>query len=210
LLVGGTGQYIRAVTEEWLVPRVGPSHTIRAAIERWSNETGREGLHKRLSVLDPKAAEKIDYRNLRRTIRALEVIFLTGKLFSSQKQRGRPLYNVLQLGLARPRTELYERIDQRVDAMVNAGLVEEVQMLLDNGYHSALPSLSAIGYREIVDYLQGTTSLEEAIRLIKRSTRILVRRQANWFKDRDPNIQWYRAGLAAIEPMEREIRAWLS
>jgi tRNA dimethylallyltransferase len=209
-LVGGTGQYIRAVMEDWQVPRVEPSPALRDVLLRWSNEIGPEGLHKRLSVLDARAAERIDYRNLRRTIRALEVILLTGELFSSQRQRGRPLYHSLQLGLIRPRSELYERIDRRVDAMIEAGLVEEVQSLLESGYPSDLPSLSAIGYREIIAYILGKTSLEEAIRLVKRSTRILVRRQANWFKDRDPNILWFQVGPTTVQIMEREIRAWLS
>jgi tRNA dimethylallyltransferase len=210
LLVGGTGQYIRAVIEDWEVPKVKPSPAIRKALESWSKIIGPDGLHQRLSVLDPTAAQTIDYRNIRRTIRAMEVILLTGKLFSSQKRRGMPLYQVLQLGLNRPRPELYERIDRRVDEMVNLGLVEEVRYLLETGYTRELPSLSAIGYREIIAYLDGQISLEEAIRLIKRSTRILVRRQANWFKDGDPNIHWFQAGPSAVEDMEAEIQIWLS
>ena len=209
-LVGGTGQYIRAVIEDWELPRVEPSPVLRETLERWTKEIGTEGLHKRLSVLDPKAAEGIDYRNLRRTIRAMEVILLTGNLFSAQRQRGRPLYQVLQIGLTRPRIELYERIDKRVDAMLEAGLIEEVGFLLGSGYPSDLPSLSAIGYREIIAYLQGKISLEEAIRLIKRSTRILVRRQANWFKEQDPNIHWYRVEPSVADSLEMEIEVWLS
>ncbi len=208
-LVGGTGQYIRSVIEDWEVPRVEPSPALRDILEDWAKVIGPEGLHKRLSVLDPRAAEGIDYRNLRRTIRALEVILLTGKLFSSQKRRGRSLYHTLQLGLNRSRSELYERIDRRVDSMIEAGLIDEVRTLLEKGYPGNLPSLSAIGYREIIAYLEDQISLEEAIRLVKRSTRILVRRQANWFKDRDPNIRWFRAGTSVANSMEDEIKAWL-
>jgi tRNA dimethylallyltransferase len=94
--------------------------------------------------------------------------------------------------------------------MIEAGLVEEVRSLLESGYLRSLPSLSAIGYREIITHLEGEISLEEAIRLIKRSTRILVRRQANWFKDRDPNIQWFRVDPSVVEAMEKEILVWLS
>jgi tRNA dimethylallyltransferase len=209
-LVGGTGQYVRAVIEDWEVPRVSPSPALREALERWSQEIGPQGLHRRLSVLDANAAEGIDYRNLRRTIRALEVILLTGELFSTQKRRGKPHFRALLLGLNRPRNELYERIDQRVDAMIKAGLIEEVSSLLERGYPADLPSLSAIGYREIISYLQGEINLEEAIRLIKRATRILVRRQANWFKDSDPDIRWFQAGPAVIDSMEDEIRTWLA
>jgi tRNA dimethylallyltransferase len=208
-LVGGTGQYIRAVIEDWDVPKVEPSPALRNALERWSESIGPEGLHQRLSVLDPVAAEAIDFRNLRRTIRALEVVLLTGKMFSAQKRRGQPLYHALQLGLNRPRPELYERVDWRVDAMIEAGLVDEVQALLQRGYSPDLPSLSAIGYREIIAHLQGRISLEEATTLIKRSTRILVRRQANWFKESDPDIHWFTPGPAAVDLMELEIKGWL-
>ena len=208
-LVGGTGQYVRGVIEEWEVPKVEPSPALREALERWSQVIGPLGLHHRLSVLDPRAADSIDYRNLRRTIRALEVILLTGKLFSAQKRRGASPYDVLQLGLMRPRPELYERIDRRVDAMIEEGLVEEVRSLLLQGYSPDLPSLSAIGYREISSHLQGETSLEEAIRLIKRSTRILVRRQANWFKDLDPEIHWFEAGPSTIDSMQETITRWI-
>jgi tRNA dimethylallyltransferase len=209
-LVGGTGQYIRAVIEDWQVPRVKPNPAMRAIIESWSEQIGPEGLHKRLAVLDPQAAEKIDYRNLRRTIRALEVILLTGEKFSAQKQRGRAPYHTLQLGLTRPRSELYERIDRRVEAMIEAGLVKEVQSLLNKGYPPDLPTLSAIGYRQIIDYLVGIISLDEAIQQIKRSTRILVRRQANWFKDHDPDIHWFVAGPETVDAMETEIKGWLT
>ena len=208
-LVGGTGQYVRAVIEDWDVPKVEPSPALRIALERWSESIGPEGLHQRLSVLDPRAAEAIDFRNLRRTIRALEVVLLTGEMFSAQKRRGRPLYHALLLGLNRPRTELYERVDGRVDAMIEAGLVKEVETLLKRGYSSDLPSLSAIGYREIIAHLQGRTSLEEAITLIKRSTRVLVRRQANWFKESDPDIHWFHPGPSIVDRMEVEIKGWL-
>jgi tRNA dimethylallyltransferase len=209
-LVGGTGQYIRAVIEDWQVPRVKPNQALREALEKWSSQIGAAGLHKRLEALDPLAAEKIDYRNLRRTIRALEVILLTGKKFSVQKQRGDTPYDTLQLGLTRPRSDLYEQIDRRVEAMIEAGLVEEVQSLLNKGYPSDLSTLSAIGYRQIIDYLVGKISLDEAIQQIKRSTRILVRRQANWFKDHDPDIHWFVAGPKTVDAMEAEITSWLT
>ena len=208
-LVGGTGQYIRAVIEDWTIPRVQPNPAMREVLESWSGQIGPAGLHQRLAVLDPQAAEKIDYRNLRRTIRALEVILLTGEKFSTQKQRGRAPYYTLQLGLTRPRSELYARIDKRVETMLIAGLVEEVQTLLNKGYSPDLPTLSAIGYREIVAFLAGKTNLDEAILQIKRATRILVRRQANWFKDQDPDIRWFGAGPGTVATMESEIKGFL-
>ena len=208
-LVGGSGQYIHAVTQEWLVPLVQPDPGLRSALESWSRRIGPDGLHQRLSVLDPQAAEAIDYRNLRRTIRALEVILSTGRKFSSQRQRGHSPYHILQLGLSRPRSELYARIDERVEAMISAGLVEEVRSLLERGYRPDLPPFSAIGYREIISYLEGMTSLDEAILQIKRASRILVRRQANWFKTSDAEINWFEAGADTAGQLEHLIMEWL-
>lgn len=209
-LVGGTGQYVRAVTHGWQPPKVKPSPFLRNALETWAEEIGGEGLHARLSVLDPKAAEKIDYRNLRRTIRALEVILSTGKRFSEQRLQRPPVYDLLQLGLTRPRPELYARVDERIHSMFEAGFVEEVRSLLDQGYSPDLPTLSAIGYREIIAYLQEKITLEEAIAQMKKATRIFVRRQANWFKASDPDIHWFNVNEHTVAEMEETIRAWLT
>jgi len=190
-LVGGTGQYIHAIVEAWHIPEIKPNPRLRQALENWTAQIGEEGLHTRLSGLDPEAASKIGYRNLRRTNRALEVIFLSGKQFSAQRQRGTSPYRTIQIGLSIPRPELYSRIDTRIDGMLAAGFVVEVESLLSRGYAPDLPTFSAIGYQEIIDYLQGKTTLEEAVTIIKRRTRQFVRRQANWFKEDDPNIQWF-------------------
>jgi tRNA dimethylallyltransferase len=208
-LVGGTGQYVRAVTEEWEIPEAAPDLRVRQALENWAIEIGPDGLHQRLSILDPEAAERIDPRNMRRTIRALEVILLTGKLFSAQKSRGPSRYRLLQLGLTRPRPELYARVDARIEAMMEAGFLDEVQGLLDAGYSPDLPSLSAIGYRQVIEYLQGEIDLEEAVVLMKRITRQFVRRQANWFKIDDPKIQWFSAGPEVTDEMESAIQVFL-
>ena len=209
LLVGGTGQYIRAVTQGWVPPQVEPNPRLRAALENWARQIGHEGLHRRLAVLDPQAATGIDHRNLRRTVRALEVILTSGRRFSEQRASGAPLYRLLQLGLLRPRPELFARIDARIHAMVEAGLLEEVRELLRQGYSPDLPTFSAIGYREMIAYLQGKLSFDEAIVQIKRATRIFVRRQANWFKADDPEILWFWAGSRSAEQMEAAIRQWL-
>ena len=209
-LVGGTGQYVHAVTEEWEIPEAAPDFRLREALERWAAEVGPDGLHQRLGLLDPVAAQRIDPRNLRRTIRALEVILLTGKPFSTQRSRGLSRYRLLQLGLSRPRPELYARVDARIHAMLDAGFVDEVSNLLDADYSPELSSLSAIGYRQMIDYLQGEIDLDEAVMLMKRSTRQFVRRQANWFKLDDPDIQWFQAGSDAADEMEIAIRAFLS
>jgi len=209
-LVGGTGQYIHAVIEAWQVPSVEPQPALRQALERWGRQISPEGLHARLAILDPVAAIRIEPHNLRRTVRALEVILSTGLLFSAQRLRTPRPYRTLLLGLSRPRQELYARIDARIQGMLEAGLIDEVGGLLSRGYSPELPALSAIGYREVIDYLSGKTSLDEAVALIKRKTRIFVRRQANWFKRDDAEIIWFDVGSGTLEEMEATVRAWLS
>ncbi len=191
-LVGGTGQYINALLQDWKIPAQQADTRMRTLLENWAAEIGADGLHKRLRVLDAAAADAIDARNVRRTIRALEVILSTGVRFSAQRTKGKAKYSHLIIGLQRSRPELYARIDARIEAMIQAGLVGEVRSLLERGYCSDLPSLSAIGYREIIQHLQGKISLQEAAALIKRHTRQFVRRQANWFKENDPGIHWFR------------------
>ena len=209
LLVGGTGQYVRAVIQGWEVPKVEPNPNLRKALESWAAEIGGEGLFQRLASLDAQAAADIDPCNLRRTVRALEVILSSGRRFSEQRQSGPSPYRQLVLGLIRPRAELYERVDERIQMMIESGLVEEVRNLLERGYSPDLPTLSAIGYREMVAYLQGRIPLEEAVRQMKRSTRIFVRRQANWFKPNDPEIRWFRAEAGLIEQMVEAIREFM-
>jgi len=205
-LVGGTGQYIRSIVEGWRIPSQEPDFDLREAITLWADEIGSQGLYERLERIDPAAANKIDYRNLRRTVRALEVIFKTGERFSEQRRKQTCRYDPLILGLNRPREALYSRVDQRIEQMLRQGLVAEVQGLLDVGYSPDLPTLSAIGYAEIIRYLQGEISLEEAVTLIKRNTRIFVRRQANWFKPDDERIHWFDASSDVVNDMEKTIR----
>jgi tRNA dimethylallyltransferase len=208
-LVGGTGQYFRAIVDGWALPKVKPDPKLRSAIEHWAEEITPHGLHNRLQILDPSSAEQIDARNLRRTIRALEVIFTSGKRFSEQRRQQKNVYHTFTLGLIRPRDDLYKRIDIRIEKMIEAGLVSEVQTLLNRGYAADLPTLSAIGYHEIIDHLAGKISLEEAVELMKRRTRIFVRRQANWFKLTDQNIHWYDAQNLSPDQIIQDIRSWL-
>lgn len=208
LLVGGTGQYIRAVVEDWSPPSVIPDQRMRQILENWGNEISALALHQRLSVLDPIAADKIEPNNLRRSIRALEVIFSTGRPFSDLRKRAAPVYDCLQLGIRRPRSELYERIDTRIEAMLANGFIDEVQDLLDHGYNTNLSSMSAIGYYEISAYLAGRVTLEEAVMLVKRRTRQYVRRQANWFKADDPDIHWFAFSETIVDDLVNEILSW--
>lgn len=190
-LVGGTGQYIRAVTEGWNPPEVTPNEQLRDELERVKEEKGAKWLHDRLRALDPESADKIDARNFRRTIRALEVIFTTGRRFSEQRGSGDSPYHLITIGLTRPREELYQRVDERIEKMFADGLLNEVKGLLDKGYSPILPSMSAIGYRECVGVVGGSMTLDQAKVEMRRLTRVFVRRQANWFKESNPNIHWF-------------------
>jgi tRNA dimethylallyltransferase len=205
-LVGGTGQYVRAVTEGWSPPQVEPDRQLREELEREKEDKGIYWLHEKLKGMDPEAASKIDPRNVRRTIRALEVILTTGRKFSEQQRRGESPYQLITIGLTRPREELYRRVDERIEAMFANGFVEEVRGLLAMGYSPSLPAMSAIGYRECVGVVQGILTEEQAKVQIRRATRVYVRRQANWFKESDASIQWFRVEEGVVEEIEKNIR----
>ena len=209
MLVGGTGQYIHAVTHGWTPPVTSPDAHLRAELEAQADEKGYLALHSELKKLDPAAAEKIDPRNVRRTIRALEVIRLTGRKFSEQRGKTVSPYRLLTIGLTRPRPELYARVDARIESMFAAGLLDEVQRLLDSGCSPELPTMSAIGYRECLDVLAGRMDVEQAKIEMRRLTRIFVRRQANWFKLEDPSIHWFEAGRMQVDDIEEIIRTFL-
>jgi tRNA dimethylallyltransferase len=169
-------------------------------------ERGAYWLYEKLVRLDPAAAEKIDPRNYRRTIRALEVIMTTGRRFSDQRRQGEPPYHLISIGLKRPRPELYERIDQRIELMFANGFLEEVRSLVAKGYSPSLPTMSAIGYREVVRVLRGELSEEQAKVEMRRITRVFVRRQANWFKESDPSIHWFRVEEGVLDKIDSYIR----
>jgi tRNA dimethylallyltransferase len=208
-LVGGTGQYIRAVTEGWNPPEVKPDERLRGELERMKEERGVYWLYEKLRILDPAAAEKIDPRNYRRTIRALEVIMTTGKPFSEQRGQAESPYHLISVGLNRPRAELYERVDQRIEAMFASGFLEEVKRLLEKGYSPSLPTMSAIGYREGIRVIQGEITKDQAKAEMRRVTRVFVRRQANWFKESDPNIKWFRVEESIVDRIESYLRGAL-
>ena len=208
-LVGGTGQYIRAVTEGWTPPEVKADVRLRGELERLREEKGILWLHDKLRNLDSTSAEKIDARNYRRTIRALEVILTTGKRFSDQRGQIESEYHLITIGLTRPRAELYARVDQRIEAMFANGFLEEVRGLLQRGYSPSLPTMSAIGYRECIRVINGELNEEQAKVEIRRATMVFVRRQANWFKESDPKIKWFRVEEGTVEEIESYVRNML-
>lgn len=192
-LVGGTGLYVRALLEGWAVPEVPPNEALRKRLYARAEREGAESLHRELKEIDPGAAEAIDARNVRRVVRALEVCIETGRRISGLQTREDPNYATLWLGLTMPRTRLYSRIDGRVDRMLDAGFVDEVRGLLEQGYSQDMPAMSGLGYRQIAAYLQGACTLDEAVVLIKRQTRRFVRQQYNWFRLDDSRIHWLDA-----------------
>jgi tRNA dimethylallyltransferase len=206
-LVGGSGLYVRAVLEGLSIPRVAPNLARRTELER----EDAAALYARLRQIDPVAAERIDPRNKRRVIRAIEVCETTGKPISAQQKREEPHYRVLRIGLTLPREELYRRINARVDQMIAAGLVDEVRGLLARGYSAEVPAMSGLGYRQIELYLRGSISLDEAVRMLKRDTRRFVHHQYSWFRLDDARICWFdltTAGYAEIrDAVERFLKA---
>jgi tRNA dimethylallyltransferase len=182
LLVGGTGQYLAAVLEGWQVPRVPPQPALRAALEREAAELGAEALHARLAAVDPAAAAQIAPSNVRRVVRALEVHAVTGRPISAQQTREPPPYAIRTIWLTRPRDELYARADARVDAMIAAGLADEVAGLRARGYGWELPAMSSLGYIQLRPYLEGEASLEACVERLKFDTHSFIRRQAAWFR----------------------------
>ena len=194
LLVGGTGLTVRAVTEGLRIPAVPPNLELRAELEARAEREGRHALHVELQQVDPAAAARIDPRNVRRTIRALEVYRVSGRRFSDMGNIAPPPYRIVAFGLHLPRPELYARIDARVEEMMAAGLVEETRRLAQR-YDWSLPSMSGLGYRQIGMFLRGECGEAEVVALIKRETRRFVRHQSNWFRADDARIRWLDARL---------------
>jgi tRNA dimethylallyltransferase len=208
-LVGGTGQYVWSLLEGWQVPRVGPDWALRRSLEEWARQEGAGVLHQELTAVDPEAAARIDPRNVRRVVRALEVYKLTGRPQTSRQEKLQPEFEALILGIEMPRSELYRRIDKRVERMLAAGLVDEVRGLLARGYGPALPPMSGIGYRQVCQYLAGELSLAEATEKMKTETHRLARMQSTWFRRDDQRIHWLAADGDVYGEAERLIKASL-
>jgi tRNA dimethylallyltransferase len=190
LLVGGTGQYLAAILEGWQIPRVAPQPELRAALEREAALHGNVALHQRLADIDPAAAAAIAPENLRRIIRALEVFEVSGQPISAQQGRRPPPYPIETRWLIRERNELYARIDQRVDAMMAAGLLNEVAGLIAQGYQWELPAMSSLGYIQFRPCLAGAAERADCVQQLKYDTHAFARRQKSWFR-RLPGLQRY-------------------
>ena len=207
IVVGGCGFYIRALIEG-LMPDLPPSPRLRARLVRIAQKRGREYLHGLLLRVDPQGAKRISPRDLVRTVRALEVWLLTHRQFSQlqdERVASKASFSPLKIGLRLERKRLYESIDQRVEEMMERGLVDEVRGLLDRGLSPELAPLRSPGYKEIISYLKGEIDLLEAKELIKRRTRRYAKQQLTWFRGEE-GINWLDME-EGVEKAERRVIA---
>lgn len=189
LLVGGTGLYYQAVVDEY---QFYPMESRQRVREKWNNLITARGLnnvYQHLQSIDPDYAAKIDAHDKKRIIRALEVYELTGRPFSQQQEKNRNAYHLAVVGLEMERRDLYERINERVDNMMGKGLIDEVRTLQGRGCSRECNAMQALGYKQVLWYLDGMMSYNEMLAEIKRETRRYAKRQLTWFK-RDPRIHW--------------------
>jgi len=193
LLVGGSGLYVWSILEGWKIPRVPPDSKLRHNLEARANQEGSHILYEELKHIDPTAAAKIHPANTRRIIRALEIYHVSGQLSSRLCHKEAPDFPVLIIGLTMERSELYSKIDSRVDKMIKMGLVKEVEKLIQMGYNPSLPSMSGIGYKQIGEFLQDQLTLPATIDKIKHETHRLARHQYAWFHLDDERIHWLDA-----------------
>jgi tRNA dimethylallyltransferase len=206
-LVGGSGLYVWALLEGWRIPPVPPDTALRQELEARAKAEGSEALYNKLKEIDPVAAERIDPRNVRRVIRALEVS-QQGKLFS-ELQVKKPFLDSVIIGLTTDRETLYKRIDVRVDRMFERGLVAEVESLVARGYDFSLPSMSGLGYRQIGKLLRGEIDLPAAIQQIKFDTHSFARHQYNWFRLKDKRINWFELGKDTNRDIHRFVQRFV-
>ena len=190
ILVGGTGLYLKAVIDNLIIPQIPPQPKLRQQLEKQLKQKGLGWLYGKLIRLDPGAYSIIDPHNPRRVIRALEITLISKKPFSTQRKKGKELFNSLQIGINISPKQLKKRINKRAKLMLKAGLLKEIKSLIKK-YGSDQKAFDAIGYREIINYLNSAITLKKAIELIKKNTQAYARRQSTWFK-KDKRIHWVK------------------
>lgn len=192
IVSGGTGLYIRAILDEFALPGTEADPQVRSRLEAEAKAEGNRAFHERLEAIDPETAGRLHPNDVRRVVRAMEVYETTGKTMSQhllEAQQRKPRYHSVHVGLTRPRPELYQRIDLRVDQQLADGLVAEVQGLMQR-YELNKTARQALGYKEFIDYLEGRCTLAEAAERLKRETRRYAKRQYTWFR-RDERLRWF-------------------
>lgn len=204
ILVGGTGLYVQAVIEGLKVPKVPPDQKLRAQLEA----RPLDDLVDMLVKYDPASAKKVDLRNPRRIIRALEVFMKTGKSLASLQEKFSPDFDILEVGLSAPREHVYKRLDEQVEKWFELGFIEEVKELLKKGFSEDLTSMTSIGYRQVVAYVKGQLTLEVAKQRIKFERHNYVRRQLSFLK-RDKRIFWFDVTNSDWErELEKSVLEW--
>ena len=199
IIVGGTGQYIWGLLEGWKVPSVHPNTQMRLQLEQRAKIEGADLLHQELKTINPVAASKINSQNVRRVIRALEIHYSSGKDYLDKPVRENPNFDSFIVGLTLERDVLYEKINKRVDYMMDRGWLKEIEQLIRNGYSPDLPSISSLGYKELYAHLSDTIPLTEAVNKIKQRTRRFSRQQYAWFKPIDPRINWVQVDANTVK-----------
>lgn len=213
IVVGGTGFYIQALLKDIDFDESSGELPCRKELEETARREGGAVLYERLKQVDPESAEAIHPNNVKRVIRALEFYQETGQpisLHNKEQKEKQPPYTYAYFVLNDDRARLYERIDRRVDRMVEQGLVEEVRWLKEHGYDRSLVSMQGLGYKELFPYLDETCSLEEAVEIIKRDTRHFAKRQITWFK-REPDVIWLNQqefGYDKEKILKRMLELW--
>jgi tRNA dimethylallyltransferase len=210
ILVGGTGQYVHALLYQWRVPHVAPNHGWRTDLEILAGVYGPGMIYQNLVSKDTGKSEKIDWRNTRRVIRALEVTSTRKTSNTTISTQSPARDHVYVVGLTRSKDDLYARIDKRILDMLDQGFIQEVTELLDLGYSPTLPSMSSVGYAQACAYIRGEIALAEVVASMRRDTRRLVRKQYNWFSLKNPLIHWYDLAEVGFEQIIMDIKAWMS
>ncbi len=213
IIVGGSGLYVNSIIYDLNFGNAKSDEKLREYYTYYYKEHGEDALYDKLLKIDPEAAGKIHKNNVKRVIRALEVYDITGLKFSDintdiRKESNK--YDCILLGLSMERKLLYERINKRVDEMLSAGLLEEVKTLMDKGYKKNLVSMRGIGYKEIIDHLEGIIGYEDAAAILKRNTRRFAKRQYTWFL-KDRNVKWFSMdNLEEIDNTIKDILEYIS
>lgn len=207
-VVGGTALYVRAVVEGLRLPEVPPNPALRAELEQYLTDNGRDALFQWLAEVDPATASVIDGKNPRRVLRALEIFLITGQPKVVLEGAAPPPYRILQIGIDREREQLYARADRRIDQMIEAGIIAETEALLAAGYYPPLPSITSLGYRELIDYLEGNLSFDAAVERFKTETHRFIRHQYTSFR-KMKDVIWFDLNADPLAAIEERVATFL-